>query len=54
MEKAKKIDISNRPNDEQVKNTWGSSCPIWIFGDEKSADTDMKEKFNIVDDEKKD
>lgn len=53
MEEAKKIDISNRPND--VKNdTWIPSCPVWIFGDEKSADTDMKEKFNIIDDEKKD
>lgn len=56
MEKTKTIDFSNRPKDESVKNdnTWGAGCPWWIFGDEKSADADMKEKFNIVDDEKKD
>ena len=53
MEKSKTIDISNRPKDtKQDINIPGR--PVWIFGDEKSADTDMKEKFNIVDDEKKD
>lgn len=54
MEKSEKIDISNRPNDEQVKNTWGAGCSFWIFGNEKSADNDIKDKFDIIDDEKKD
>lgn len=54
MEEAKKIDISNRPSNEERNGIGGSSCSFWFFGDEKSADTDMKEKFNIVDDEKKD
>lgn len=56
MEKSKTIDISNRPNEIRHDNddTWVPSCPLWILGDEKSADKDMKEKFNIVDDEKKD
>lgn len=54
MEKSEKIDFSNRPKDEDVKNTWGAGCPVWIFGNEKSADKDMKEKFEIVDDETKD
>lgn len=53
MEKSKTIDISNRPKDTK-NDTLIPGCPVWIFGDEKSADTDMKEKFNIVDDEKKD
>lgn len=55
MEKSKTIDLSNRPKDESVKadNTWGSSCPIWIFGNGDSADNDLKEKFEVVDDEKK-
>lgn len=53
MEEAKKIDISNRPND--VKNdTWIPSCPVWLFGDETSADMDMKGMFNIIEYEKKD
>lgn len=51
MEKAKTIDFSDRPKDEKGVNP---SCPVWIFGDEKSADKDMKEKFEIIDDEKKD
>lgn len=53
MEDAKKIDISGRP--KEVKNdTWGASCPFWFFGNENSADNDLKEKFEVVDDEKKD
>ena len=53
MEDAKKIDISGRP--KEVKgDTWGAGCPFWFFGNEDSADKDLKEKFNIVDDEKKD
>lgn len=53
MEDAKKIDISGRP--KEVKNdTWGGSCPVWIFGNKQSADNDLKENFEVVDDEKKD
>ena len=36
MEKSEKIDFSNRPKDEDVKNTWGAGCPVWIFGNGKS------------------
>ena len=53
MEKAKTIDFSNRKK-KKKNDTLIPGCPVWIFGDENSADTDMKEKFNIVDDEKKD
>lgn len=50
MERAKKIDISERPID--VKNgIGGASCPFWFFGNENSADNDLKEKFEVVDDE---
>ena len=55
MEDAEKIDISNRPSEKDAhEGIGGAGCPFWFFGDEKSADKDMKEKFNIVDDEKKD
>lgn len=54
MEKSEKIDLSNRPNNEERNGIGGASCPWWIFGNEKSADADMKEKFEIIDDEKKD
>lgn len=56
MEKAKKTN-PNEKSTEQVRNNddWGStSCPWWIFADKKSADNDLKEKFEIVEDEKKD
>lgn len=53
MEKSKKIDVSNRPTEKGKSGIGGASCPVWIFGDEKSADNDLKEKFNIVDDEEK-
>ena len=49
MEDAKKIDFSDRP--KEVKNdTWGSSCSFWFFGNEDSADNDLKKKFEICDD----
>lgn len=54
MEKSKKIN-TNEKSTEQVKNNgdWGgSSCPIWILGNENSADNDLKEKFEIVDEKK--
>lgn len=53
MEDAKKIDFSSRPKDE--KNDINiPGCPFWFFGNEESADNDLKEKFEVVDDEKKD
>lgn len=54
MEKAKTIDFSNRPSNEERNGVGGGSCPFLWFGDENSADADMKEKFNIIEDEKKD
>lgn len=54
MEKAKTIDISDRPVNEERNGIGGAHCSFWFFGDEKSADKDMKEKFEVVDDEKKD
>ena len=54
MEKAEKVNPT-KGADERVKNgTWTPSCPWWIFGDKDSADKDLKEKFEVVDDEKKD
>lgn len=54
MEKTEKVN-PNEKSDERVKNdTWGGSCPWWIFGDEKSADNDLKGKFEVVEDEPKD
>ena len=49
MEDAKKIDFSERPS--EVKNgIGGASCGFWFFGNEDSADNDLKEKFEICDD----
>lgn len=48
MENTEKIDTSKRPKDERGLNP---SCALWIFGDEKSADKDLKETFEVVDEE---
>ena len=48
MEKTKKIDLSGRPNEE--KNV-DPNCPTWIFANEESADNDLKNKFEIKDEE---
>ena len=53
MEKAKTIDFSNRPKDTK-NDTLIPGCPLWLFGDKTSADMDMKERFNIIEYEKKD
>lgn len=54
MENTKKTNPT-KETDERVKNdTWGSGCPFWIFGDKDSADNDLKDKFEVVDDETKD
>ena len=57
MEDAEKIDISNRPSEKDAhEGIGGAGCPFWFFWNEKSADNDMKGKFEVVgeDDEKKD
>lgn len=53
MENTEKIDITKRPkNSVNWDNNPG--CALWIFGDENSADKDLKEKFEVVDEENKD
>ena len=52
MEDEKKIDFSERP--KEVKNgIGGAGCPVWIFGNEDSADNDLKKKFEVVENGKK-
>lgn len=54
MENAKKTDFSGRPIDVNMKDPiGGAGCSFWFFGNEDSADNDLKKKFEIVDDEKK-
>lgn len=54
MENTKKVN-PNEKSTEQVKKDWGGAgCPFWFFGNEDSAKKDLKGKFEIVDDEKKD
>lgn len=49
MENSKTIDLSERPS--EVKNgIGGPSCAFWFFGNEDSADNDLKKKFEICDD----
>lgn len=38
--------MSKRPIEERAVDP---SCPWWILGNEKSADKDLKSKFEIVD-----
>lgn len=54
MEKSKEVNFT-KATEEKVKNDWGGgSCPWWIFGNEDSAKKDLYDKFEVVDDEKKD
>lgn len=53
MEKSKEVNSTKR-TDDKVKNTWGGSCPYWIFGDEDSAKKDLDGVLEVVDDETKD
>lgn len=54
MEKSEKVN-SAKEADERVRNDWGGAhCPFWFFGNKDSAKNDLKNKFEIVDDEKKD
>ena len=48
MEESKTIDLSKRPIEERNADP---SCTVWIFGDDESADKDLKEKFAIKDEE---
>lgn len=54
MEKSKTLN-STKETINNLNGDWGGGgCSFWIFGDEKSADNDLKDKFDIVEDEKKD
>lgn len=46
--------IPDRPKNEERNGIGGASCPIWFFGNEKSADNDLKGKFEVVDEKDKD
>lgn len=48
MEKTKNIDLSNRPN--LSDDTWIPHCSFWFFGNEESADNDLKQMLKICDD----
>lgn len=48
MEKAEKIDFSNRPKDTMNESGGMPHCPFWFFGNEESADKDLKDNFEIV------
>lgn len=52
MENTEKIDITKRPKNESGVNDI-PGCPFWFFGDENSADKDLKEKFEVVNEENK-
>ena len=49
MENAEKIDFSERPIEREVKHgIGGAGCAFWFFGNENSADNDLKKKFEVV------
>lgn len=56
MENAKKVNPTKGTEEKQLSDGTGHipSCPIWIFGNEDSAKKDLEEKFEIVEDAKKD
>lgn len=43
----KNINLDGRPYD----GTNIPGCPLWIFGNEESADNDLKDKVEIKDEE---
>ena len=44
----KTIELENRPkNTSNIGDIPG--CPLWIFGDEKSAENDLNKKFEVID-----
>lgn len=49
MEETKK---ANSAKDVVVGTGDIPGCPFWIFGNEESANTDLKDKFEIVDEKK--
>lgn len=48
MEKSKKTLFGKRHKDERGINNI-PSCPLWIFGNKKSAAKDLKKRFEVVD-----
>ena len=44
-----KTNVIAKGTEEQRGDIGG--CPWWIFGDDDSADNDLKQKFEIIDDE---
>lgn len=46
MEKTEKTVLSDRPIDN-VK-IGGAGCGFWFMGDDKSAENDLKNKFDVV------
>lgn len=49
MEKTEKTIVSNGTKPEEVKNGWDIPHCLFFFGNEDSADNDLKEHFEIVD-----
>lgn len=46
---------TTRPSSIKEEQREGSpGCMLWIFGDENSADNDLRQKFEIVDEENQD
>lgn len=54
MEKTASVGFAKKFIDWIMKTIGGSSCPLWIFANKTSADNDLKDKFEVVDDETKD
>lgn len=51
MENAEKIDFSERPIEREVKRgIGGAGCAFWFFGNEDSANNDLKNAFMVCDD----
>ena len=46
MEKSKKARLGKRNEDERGVTP---GCPLWIFGNKKSAAKDLKKRFEVVD-----
>lgn len=51
MEQTKKSTVQNTTVKTNGDDGWGGGCPWWIFGNEQSAENDLKDKFNVIEDE---
>ena len=49
MEETKKTNLSNGTKQNTDDGLGMPGCPFWFFGDENSADNDLKKKFEVVD-----